>query len=161
MIFISPLGFWLSKKYVLGGYQICVAMIYSREPLDGSSESRFSVSLFPSRGVPKICNPSVVAWVYNESTIFFLLFGLMFSLHPISIYILQDIFCSELWNLHFINENLKKLINVSGERLKKLIKKIYNHTKVVELCNIEVVSWRTLFRVLQNTTQVIPILFTV
>ncbi|KAM3822511.1 LOW QUALITY PROTEIN: fms-related tyrosine kinase 3 ligand [Vipera latastei] len=50
----------------------------------------------------------------------------------------QDIFCSELWNLHFINENLKKLINVSGERLKKLIKKIYNHTKVVELCNIEV-----------------------
>ncbi|XP_070622912.1 fms-related tyrosine kinase 3 ligand isoform X2 [Erythrolamprus reginae] len=49
-----------------------------------------------------------------------------------------DIFCSSLWDLHFINENLKKLIKVSGKRLKKLFEKIYNHTKFVEDCNIEV-----------------------
>ncbi|KAM6452370.1 fms-related tyrosine kinase 3 ligand isoform 2-T2 [Liasis olivaceus] len=49
-----------------------------------------------------------------------------------------DIFCGELWDLHFINENLKKLIGVSGKSLAKLFMEIYNQTKFVEDCNIEV-----------------------
>ncbi|KAK9397454.1 fms-related tyrosine kinase 3 ligand [Crotalus adamanteus] len=76
---------------------------------------------------------------------------------PMPFSLKQDIFCSELWNLHFINENLKKLINVSGERLKKLIKKIYNHTKVVESCNIEVDNSSVSF-VLTNISQFVDVI---
>ncbi|XP_026567805.1 fms-related tyrosine kinase 3 ligand [Pseudonaja textilis] len=48
-----------------------------------------------------------------------------------------DIFCSLLWDLHFINENLKELIKVSGKSLKKLFEKIHDHTRFVEACNIK------------------------
>ncbi|XP_013908746.1 PREDICTED: fms-related tyrosine kinase 3 ligand isoform X2 [Thamnophis sirtalis] len=64
----------------------------------------------------------------------------------------QDTFCSLLWDLHFINENLKKLINVSGEKLKTLFKKIYDHTKFVEDCNIKIGDSSTSFE-LKNISQ--------
>ncbi|XP_058036123.1 fms-related tyrosine kinase 3 ligand isoform X2 [Ahaetulla prasina] len=68
-----------------------------------------------------------------------------------------DIFCSVLWDLHFINENLKKLINVSGKRLKKLFEKLYDHTKFVEDCNIEVDNSSTSFELI-NISQFIDVI---
>ncbi|XP_070622911.1 fms-related tyrosine kinase 3 ligand isoform X1 [Erythrolamprus reginae] len=68
-----------------------------------------------------------------------------------------DIFCSSLWDLHFINENLKKLIKVSGKRLKKLFEKIYNHTKFVEDCNIEVGNSSTSFELI-NISQFVDVI---
>ncbi|XP_034279162.1 fms-related tyrosine kinase 3 ligand [Pantherophis guttatus] len=68
-----------------------------------------------------------------------------------------DIFCSVLWDLHFINENLKKLINVSGKRLKKLFEKLYDHTKFVEDCNIEVDNSSTSFELI-NISQFVDVI---
>ncbi|XP_062993698.1 fms-related tyrosine kinase 3 ligand isoform X2 [Elgaria multicarinata webbii] len=48
-----------------------------------------------------------------------------------------DEFCLGLWKLHLINRNLKSMIKVSGSSLKRLIKNITSHTKIIEKCKID------------------------
>ncbi|KAJ7313930.1 hypothetical protein JRQ81_005745 [Phrynocephalus forsythii] len=47
-----------------------------------------------------------------------------------------DAFCLELWNIHLIHRNLKSMLRISGDNLKRWMQGIMNHTKFVEDCNL-------------------------